>query len=192
MVQPKNTRSLHRMLVWSIFGVNCATLSLPVITAAQYSPARLPELTQSTVPLANTAGTPSATNGTQPVNSLRIPSLRLEVPIQEGPTIVAANYGAWRRPASATPAGPGNIVLAGHRTSPTSAVFRYLPTISEGDQIELIWEGLRYQYTVIETFTVPEDATWIEDQSGANRLTLYTCTPLLASTHRFVVVAYPL
>lgn len=183
------TDRFNRILLWSIVAVNATTICLPLVTGIRYNPSRLAPLPESSIPLASRA--PLGNRVTQIPNSLRIPSLHLESTIQEGETLAAASSGVWRRPASSTPLEMGNMVLAGHRTSPSSAVFRYLPSVKVGDDIEVIWDGLRYVYRVAETLTVPENATWIEDQTGTNRLTLYTCTPLLASTHRFVVVAHP-
>jgi LPXTG-site transpeptidase (sortase) family protein len=70
--------------------------------------------------------------------------------------------------------------------------FYHLPKVEIGDIVTVRWEGQDYRYQIKETKIVTPDQTSIEAPTEEPQLTLYTCTPLWKSTHRFVVIAKPL
>jgi sortase A len=91
---------------------------------------------------------------------------------------------------------PGNLVLAGHRTS----WFRPIEAIAAGDSIELQWFDGRRGRLLERTYTVtairvvlPQEVSLLAPTSD-DALTLITCYPFGRSPHspqRFVVRASP-
>jgi len=91
---------------------------------------------------------------------------------------------------------PGNLVLAGHRTS----WFRPIEALAAGDSIKLEWFDARRGRLLERNYTVtairvvlPEDVSLLAPTSD-DALTLITCYPFGRSPHspqRFVVRASP-
>jgi sortase A len=110
-----------------------------------------------------------------------------------------ADYAAGFHQLSAYPGNPGNTVLAGHNNV-RGEVFRYLVNLKRGDEIFLYAEDREYVYVVTDNFIVQEfgaseeqrrkNAQWIAPTED-ERLTLVTCWPYWAYTHRVIVIARP-
>ncbi|MFH1086917.1 MAG: sortase [Chloroflexota bacterium] len=117
--------------------------------------------------------------------------------------------GEWDAPAdvvahhrgTAPLGGRGNCVLSGHSSDRQGGVFQRLHELRRGDRIVLVDDlGQQFTYTVEEITSVPELGIGPE-QRRANarvmlptddaRLTLITCWPDWAYTHRLIVVARP-
>ena len=108
-----------------------------------------------------------------PLALLRIPKLRLEVPVFDGTDALTLNRGVGRIRGTAPPGGKGNIGIAGHR----DGFFRGLKDIRVGDAIDLELSGNVMRYTVKDTKIVnPNDVEVLRDQS-LPMLTLVTCYP---------------
>jgi LPXTG-site transpeptidase (sortase) family protein len=122
---------------------------------------------------------------------LVIPAMLLDMRINEGRTLAAANSGPWRRPNTSTPDRGGNTVIIGHRFTYTNprGVFYYLNKLKQGDEIAVFWHGKRYVYKVSSVKIVPPTDTGVEAPTADTRLTLYTCTPLWLPKNRLVVTA---
>jgi sortase A len=140
---------------------------------------------------------PWAWADTHPIGRLRIPRLGYDEIILEGATPRTLAFGPARLLTGAGMGEPGNLWLAGHRTS----WFRSLEGIAPGDTIQVEWfdphrGGLHERtYTVnmirvMEPGDVPALAPTADDS-----LTLLTCYPFGSSPRspqRFVVRASPL
>jgi sortase A len=127
-------------------------------------------------------------------NTLVIPSMKLQQVVWESPTgYPALNKGVWHHPQSAVPGRGKNVVLIGHRfTYGGPAVFYHLDRVKKGDRIVLYWQEKKYQYQVERLLVVPPTATEIEKaEVGEERLTIYTCTPLVTARNRLVIQARP-
>lgn len=159
---------------------------------------------------------------THPVARLRIPRLGYDEIVLEGATLRTLAFGPARLRSGAAPGEPGNLVLAGHRTS----WFRPLEALAPGDTIEVEWRdsrlgnpsavdsrrgdsgahprrrdahnsiGLRaHSYVVQAVYVVsPEDVSLL-GPTPDDALTLVTCYPFglgPISPQRFVVRATPL
>ncbi|MDD3661718.1 MAG: class E sortase [Candidatus Dojkabacteria bacterium] len=127
-------------------------------------------------------------------NTLIIPVIGLDVQIVEGADDEALERGAWRRPATSTPDKGGNTVITGHRFKylpPSNLTFYHLDKVKEGDLIIVYWNGLRYDYSVVDIFVVEPTQIEVEAPTDEPRLTLYTCTPLWTASKRLVIVAEP-
>lgn len=98
---------------------------------------------------------------------------------------------------SAAPGERGNVVMSAH--SRPGGAFARLTELEVGDEIWLERsETSRYRYVVVETLTVQEvGASLVQQREHARylapaqdaRLTLITCWPAWAYTHRLIVIA---
>ncbi len=91
---------------------------------------------------------------------------------------------------------PGNIVIAGHSSPPSSQyngaygqVFASLPRSQPGDRIVVEQGDQRLTYEVTRTRVVSATATDILLQGQGNELTIITCYPIGTTQSRFVVQA---
>lgn len=108
-----------------------------------------------------------------PLAVLRIPKIRLEVPVLRGTDDFTLNRAVGHIDDTALPGTDGNSGIAGHR----DGLFRGLKDIGPEDAIDL--ETLRGKevYRVERTWVVdPEDVS-VLDPTPARSLTLVTCYP---------------
>jgi sortase A len=133
---------------------------------------------------------------TYPIARLEIPRLRYDEIVLEGAAPRTLAFGPARLLSGAEVGGPGNLVLAGHRTS----WFRPLEGIRRGDAIELQWYDLRSKqlrerrYAVREIRVVDPADLDLLGLTADDELTLLTCYPFgrgPGSPERFVVRADP-
>jgi LPXTG-site transpeptidase (sortase) family protein len=137
----------------------------------------------------------STINTNQPTDDrLLIPTALIDEPIIQGRSLsVISKGGVWLRPNGASPASGGNTVIAGHRftyQNPHGA-FYHLDKVTVGDVIGLRWQGDTTKYVVQEVKIVKPSETQVEEPTADERLTIYTCTPLLTAEQRLVVIARP-
>jgi sortase A len=133
---------------------------------------------------------------THPIARLQIPRLAYDEIVLEGATPRSLAFGPARLLSGAAPGEPGNLVLAGHRTS----WFKPLAGIALGDIVELAWfdahtHRLRHRSYVVQTINVvqPEDVSLLMPTAD-DALTLITCYPFNHGPHspqRYVVRAAP-
>jgi sortase A len=58
------------------------------------------------------------------------------------------------------------------------SIFSTLPTIKQGDEILVYFDGITYKYIVRDMFEVrPDDIQILEQNTSGSYLTLVTCTP---------------
>lgn len=127
-------------------------------------------------------------------NSVIIPSMLLNTPILEGPTIQryqVLNNGVWRWSLGSTPDKGGNTILIGHRFTYTNprGIFYFLNKVSIGDDVGVFWNNKKYVYEVVSVQVVPPTDSAIQNQTTHPELTLFTCTPLWLPKDRLVVIA---
>ena len=133
---------------------------------------------------------------TYPVARLHIPRIGYDEIVLEGATPRTMAFGPARLFSGASLGEPGNLELAGHRTS----WFRPLEALEVGDQIEIQWFDTRKHELRKRTYTVddirivaPEEVPLLTPTSE-DALTLITCYPFgygPRSPQRFVVLASP-
>lgn len=88
-------------------------------------------------------------------------------------------------PGTALPGKTGNAVIFGHSILPQFfdpknyiSIFSTLPRIKKNDLIDVDYDGIYYQYEVVDLFEVaPTDIQVLEQDSSDSFLTLVTCTP---------------
>ena len=123
-----------------------------------------------------------------PLGVLRIPKIRLEVPVLPGTDDRTLDRAVGYIEGTALPGTDGNLGIAGHR----DGFFRGLKDIATGDVIELDTIQGTDVYRVERTWVVdPEDVT-VLDPTPLRALTLVTCYPFYyigSAPRRFIVRA---
>jgi sortase A len=126
--------------------------------------------------------------GAIPLAILRIPRIRLEVPVLDGTDDVSLNRAVGHIADTARPGTDGNSGIAGHR----DGFFRGLKDIAPGDSIQLETLLATEVYRVERIWIVdPEDVS-VLDPTPARSLTLVTCYPFYfvgSAPRRFIVRA---
>jgi sortase A len=133
---------------------------------------------------------------THPVARIRIPRLGYDEIVLEGAAPRTLAFGPAHLLNGTAVGGPGNLVLAGHRTS----WFKPLEGIAQGDAIQIQWSGAHRGRLQERTYTVktvsvvePQDTRLLAPTAG-DELTLITCYPFgrgPRSPQRFIVRASP-
>jgi sortase A len=133
------------------------------------------------------------------IMSLTIPELGLRnVPIMDSVTTSALNQGVVHLPDTSLPwsdTPERNVYLAGHRLgwpgTGSHLVFYRLDRLTGGERITLrSRDGTKYDYRVLESFTVWPDETWVTGRvRGRDLLTLQTCTPIPTYEKRLIIRA---
>ena len=105
--------------------------------------------------------------------------------------------GAWHIPGSGTPDdtdGYKNIVISGHRYLYTSGpnTFFNLDKIQTEDIIQIFWQNQEYKYQVNKIHIVEPNEISILEDTGQEKLTLFTCHPVYTTDQRLVIEALPI
>ncbi|HKB88640.1 MAG TPA: sortase [Patescibacteria group bacterium] len=95
------------------------------------------------------------------------------------------NKSLIQYPGTALPGRPGNTVIFGHSILPIFynpknyiSMFSLLPTLTNGDEIDIDYDGVSYVYKVETMFEVhPTDIQVLDQDSSDSFVTLVTCTP---------------
>lgn len=177
------TRASRRLIVVAAaFAVAVASLAAGGRPAAALEPPEglIPAPTRLPV------GHPQQAGGEE-IGYLRIPAIGLDVTLRSGVamSVLAKGPGHWA--GTSRPGGPGNVVVAGHRTTKTRP-FYYLNRLEAGDTI-VMSDGPSPPavYLVTETLIVDPDDIWITYETGEPIVTLFACHPRGSARHRIVV-----
>jgi sortase A len=123
-----------------------------------------------------------------PVALLRIPKIRLEVPVLEGTDDLTMDRAVGFITGTARPGADGNIGISGHR----DGFFRGLKDVREGDGIELVSATGTDTYTIDRIVLVkPADVSVLAPRLRPS-LTLVTCYPFYfagSAPKRYIVQA---
>jgi len=123
-----------------------------------------------------------------PIALLRIPKIRLEVPVLEGTDDLTMDRAVGFIASTARPGEEGNIGISGHR----DGFFRGLKDIREGDGIELVSARGTDTYTIDRIVVVkPTDVSVLAPRQRPS-ITLVTCYPFYiagSAPKRYIVQA---
>lgn len=131
-------------------------------------------------------------DGTDVMARIRIPSIKVDLPIYHGTSDDTLKKGAGHLEGTSLPVGGPRThsVITAHRGLAEATMFTNLNKVGVGDRftIEVMGEVLTYE--VRETRVVsPEDTRFLQTQDDRDLVTLVTCTPLGINTHRILVTA---
>jgi len=119
---------------------------------------------------------------------LRIPKIRLEVPVLDGTDDLSLNRAVGLIAGTARPGNNGNIGIAGHR----DGFFRGLKDVSLGDTIEIETQKQTTTYRIDRMVIVePSDVSVLATREHPS-LTLVTCYPFYfvgSAPQRYIVQA---
>lgn len=108
----------------------------------------------------------------------------------------ALTQGVAQVAGSANPGEAGNIFIFAHsgqdllEANRYNAVFYLLSKLEKGDEIDIFYQGQRFQYSVTGKYTVsPSEVNYMDDIQGKNTLTLMTCWPGGTTLKRLIVQA---
>jgi sortase A len=124
-----------------------------------------------------------------PVGLLSIPRIGLLDAIVEGVGEAQLEQGPGHYPGTALPGEPGNVAIAGHRTT-YAHPFYNLDALTPGDPIYILTSQGLFHYTVTENQIVsPSDVAVLQTLPRQNILTLTTCNPRYSAAQRLVITA---
>jgi LPXTG-site transpeptidase (sortase) family protein len=123
------------------------------------------------------------------LDHLVIPAIGLSRYVVQGVDETDLQMGPGHYPGTPLPGQPGNVGIAGHRTTFGAPFFR-LNEVSRGDLILLTdTSGTTWVYGVLRMWVVDPGDTGVLDPTRASMLTLTTCNPRFEATSRLVVRA---
>ncbi len=150
-------------------------------------PAEMPRPEPTFVPLDEEA--PKAPEGAA-VALLKIPKIGVQQAVVEGTTFRSLAKGPGHYTGTPLPGEPGNVAIAGHRTT-YGAPFFHLDKLGPGDLLLVTTRGGVFRYRVTETKVIRPSQREVLLPKGDDRLTLTTCHPAFRATERLVVTAHP-
>ena len=127
---------------------------------------------------------------------LQIPKkgIDIDVLVVEGTTPAALRAGAGHYPGTPLPGEPGNVGIAGHRTT-FGRPFNHIDEMTAGDIVYLITPFKKYTYVVVPAFdshpnpwvVSPQDYSVVQNVPGKSLLTLTSCHPKGSAKQRIVL-----
>ena len=128
--------------------------------------------------------------GTGIMAVIRIPSIKVNLPIYHGTSESVLQVAAGHYLGSSLPTGgeSTHAILTGHRGLPSAKLFTDLDRLEVGDvfYIKVLGEILEYQIDQIET-VLPHELDSLSITPGEDYVTLVTCTPYGINSHRLLV-----
>ena len=123
------------------------------------------------------------------IGRIQIPRIDLDVVVVEGTTASALRAGAGHYPATPLPCEPGNVAIAGHRTT-YGKPFHNLDKLRPGDTIVLETPIGSCTYRLVKPpFVVSPTDTGVVSNTPTPTLTLTTCHPKGSAAQRLIVQA---
>ncbi len=123
------------------------------------------------------------------VSRIRIPAIDLDEKIRSGIALSVIDRGVAQWAGTSSAGGPGNVVLAGHRTT-HSRPFLGLDRLEKGDLVYVEdGSGFEVIYKVSDVFVVEPDDLWISYDVGRPIVTMFACHPRGSARFRIVVQA---
>jgi sortase A len=117
---------------------------------------------------------------------LKIPKLGLDMIFVEGISRDDLRKGPGHHPGTALPGQPGNVAIAGHRTTYLHP-FWSLDRLAPGDKVVLRTRHGTFTYRVEWVRVVGPKARWVVGATGEPTVTLITCEPRFSAARRLIV-----
>lgn len=126
-----------------------------------------------------------------PIGRLKIPDIRVDLPILEGATHVQLRYGLAHIETTSKPGEDGNCAILGHRMLDSGRHLNRLNETEIGDQITINTGTDLYTYEVFDMPIIePEQLVdYVTKDYGEPTITLITCHPIPRWTQRLLCVA---
>lgn len=134
-------------------------------------------------------------------NWIRIPTIGVNVPLIQSPSLADADViktleqGAALYPNGVTPGALGNTFISAHSTGePWKGAFRFafirINELKNGDAMYVDWRGARYAYRIVksEIITPTADFKVISDRPVPT-ISLMACWPLWSTSKRMLIHA---
>ena len=129
-------------------------------------------------------------DGSGVMGYIEIPKISVRLPIYHGTGEDALQRGIGHLAGTSLPVGGAgtHCVLSGHRGLPTALLFTDLDRLISGDRfyLHVLDETLAYEVDRIAVVE-PTEVSDLLPESGADYVTLVTCTPYGVNTHRLLV-----
>lgn len=122
------------------------------------------------------------------VGIIRIPKIELNMAFVEGVDAEDLKMGPGHYPTTPLPGGPGNVGIAGHRTT-YGRPFWSLDRMNPGDRIYVRTVEGSFVYEVVWRRVVTPDQNVVLDPTDRPSLTLTTCNPRFSAAERLIVRA---
>ena len=125
------------------------------------------------------------------IGILTIDSIDLRLPIADDIEYATLRIAPGRVPQTVQIGDIGNAVIAGHRNYAFGSMFNRLGELEIGDIMQYqarngeLMEFMVFEIAVIE----PENQIAFLQPTSESIITLYTCTPVRAATHRLIIRA---
>ncbi|MBN1876493.1 MAG: sortase [Anaerolineae bacterium] len=145
-------------------------------------PAHLQSLVSAVTPL------PVPTPGPDQAQRIVIASIGVDAPVVEGDDWESLKKGAAHHIGSANPGERGNCVISAHNDI-YGEIFRDLPEVQVGQDIEIYTQSQVYRYVVQQTRIIEPTEVGVMSATSSPVLTLISCYPYGVDTHRIVVIA---
>lgn len=122
---------------------------------------------------------------------MTIEKIDVQLPISECISEAQLKVSPGHVPQTPPIGDTGNAVVAGHRSYEYGQHFNRLGELETGDLIQYqSKDGEQMTFAVFDILEItPGDQTAFEQPEDAQILTLYTCTPIRAATHRLLIRA---
>jgi len=124
----------------------------------------------------------------QAVARILIPKIGVDKAVIEGTDLRDLRKGPGHYKGTPLPGQPGNVAIAGHRTTYGAPFFR-LDELAVGDPVLVSTVQGAFRYEVREVRVVKPSEVQVVAPASDNRLTLTTCNPRFSAAERLVVVA---
>ena len=123
-----------------------------------------------------------------PVGIISIPKIALQMVVIEGTGADQLRSGPGHYPGTPLPGEPGNVAIAGHRTTYLHPFYN-LNELVPGDEIDILTVQGLFVYRVFSSQAVAPTDVSVTDATVLPTLTLTTCNPRYSATQRLVVQA---
>ncbi len=124
-----------------------------------------------------------------PVGIISIPEISLQMVVVEGTGTDQLRSGPGHYAGTPLPGEPGNVAIAGHRTTYLHPFYN-LNELVPGDDVDILTVQGLFVYQVFSSQSVSPSDVAVADPTATPTLTLTTCTPRYSASQRLVVQAH--